>query len=197
MEDLWFRPLVWLDYRLALLILVFIPITLSIWSLFKQTQAVNRLFTIYWRVASLLAITIYLLIPGWQIGFITGIIAKILIPLSLWFWVDINEELEDLPQRSLRLAVNSWRWAVTVYSIISIFGFIPFLSCAFVPQPGEIANCAVWLEPLLMYKDTFHPNSTLGFLGFVGMVGLTIYILYFVYFLLGRLGRQGRIAMQQ
>jgi hypothetical protein len=197
MEDLWYRPLVWLDYRLAVLITVFIPITISIWSLVKGSQAVQRLMIIYWRVASLLAITVYLLIPGWQIGYATGFVARFLIPISLWFWVDINEELEDLPQRSLKLGVTAWRWAISVYCVIGAIAFLPFLSCAFTSEPSVVASCAIWLEAPLRYKEIFHNESTLGFLGFLGMSGLTIYVLYFLYFVLMRLGRQGRIAMQQ
>jgi len=46
----------------------------------------------------LLAITIYLLIAALPVGFISGLMARILIPISLWFWVDLNEEIEDQPR---------------------------------------------------------------------------------------------------
>jgi len=46
----------------------------------------------------LLAITIYLLIAALPVGFISGLMARILIPISLWFWVDLNEEIEDQPE---------------------------------------------------------------------------------------------------
>ena len=55
--------------------------------------------TIYWRVASLLAITVYLMIGGLSVSFVTALLAKILIPLSLWFWVDLNEEIREQPKR--------------------------------------------------------------------------------------------------
>lgn len=197
MEDLWFRPLVWMDYRLAVLFTVIFPLILLIWAMVARSQAVLRLLIVYWRVASLLAITLYLMIPGWQIGYVSSFAARILIPISLWFWVDINEELEDLPQRLLRLAVTAWRWAVTVYCIVGAIAFIPFLPCAFTPSPSDTASCAVWLEAPWRYKEILHSESSPGFLGFLGMTGLTIYVLYLVYFLLIRLGRQGRTAMQQ
>ena len=130
-ENIWFRPLVWMDYRLAGLFTVIIPLVLLVWAFVEKTEAVQRLMIIYWRVASLLAITIYLMIGGWSIGFITAFASRLLIPASLWFWQDINEEINDLPERKLRLAVSSWRWAITVYSLLGAIAQIPFLRCAF------------------------------------------------------------------
>jgi len=78
-----------------------------------KAEAIQRLLTIYWRVSSLLAITIYLLIAALP-GFISGLMARILIPISLWFWVDLNEEIEDQPRGALKLTFNSWRWAITI-----------------------------------------------------------------------------------
>ncbi len=98
MNDLWFRPFVWLDYRLAFVFTVIIPLVLVLWSLFKQVEAINSLLVIYWRVASLLMITVYLMIPSWPLGFVTGFLARCLIAFGLWFWVDLNDEIHDLPR---------------------------------------------------------------------------------------------------
>ncbi|MEM9153117.1 MAG: DUF3177 family protein, partial [Cyanobacteria bacterium P01_F01_bin.3] len=95
------RSLVWTDYRIVLLVAVFVPLTLLIWSWVTKSEAISALLKIYWRVASLLAITTYLLIPGWSVGFATSLLAKLLIPLSLWFWADLNEEIREQPKRSL------------------------------------------------------------------------------------------------
>ncbi|MGL5795200.1 MAG: DUF3177 family protein, partial [Waterburya sp.] len=111
--DIWFRPLVWMDYRLGVLLAVILPLVLLIWALFQRQEAIQKLLIIYWRVASLLMITIYLLIPGWKVGFISGLAARILIPISLWFWVDLNEEIRDIPQNIFKLIFTSWRWAIT------------------------------------------------------------------------------------
>lgn len=198
-ENVWFKPLVWMDYRLAVLFTVFIPLTLLIWALVKRSEAVQRLLIIYWRVASLLLITVYLLIASLPIGFITAAIARILIPISLWFWADINEEINDLPRRSLRLALTSWRWAVTVYNLIGFVAQIVFLflGCAFGGGALEQPFCRVWLEPPWRYKEIFHAGYSTGFLGFLGIVGLIIYVLYLSYFIFVRLGKQGRSAMEQ
>ncbi|MFN7567632.1 MAG: DUF3177 family protein, partial [Microcystis sp.] len=52
MNQLWFRPLVWIDYRLAVLFTVIIPSILLIWSLFAKIESLQKLLIIYWRVAS-------------------------------------------------------------------------------------------------------------------------------------------------
>ncbi len=191
--EMWLRPLVWTDYRLAVLFTVIMPIILLIWSLIAKSQAIQKLLIIYWRVASLLMITVYLMIPGWKIGFLTGLSARILIPISLWFWIDLNEEIRDLPYGPLKIALTSWRWAVTVYTTLGAIANMYFVSCFIAPKLS--ASCQVWLEPPLRYKDIFHANSAPEFLGFLGILGLVFYGLYFIYFVCVTLGRQGRSAL--
>ncbi|NJK99131.1 MAG: DUF3177 family protein [Spirulinaceae cyanobacterium SM2_1_0] len=194
--DLWFRPLVWLDYRLAVLLTVFLPLTLLVWSLLRRRSTLVHLLVIYWRVASLLFFSVYLLIPAWSIGFATGFLARLLIPVSLWFWVDLNEEIADLPPRPLKLAFTGWRWAASLYCALGTLASLPTLSCVLNAAPA--ANfCRVWLEPVWAYKQWLHPNADPGFLGAIGAIGLCVYGLYFIYFLVMRLSRQGRAAITQ
>ena len=209
MEDLWFQPFIWTDYRLAILFTVIIPLILSIWALLKQVDAIGRLLIIYWRVSSLLLITVYLLAPGWvgentpfeafcgQLGFITALAARILIPISLWFWVDLNDEIKDLPQSFLKLMVTSWRWAITVYGSIGAMVRVPFFSCAVSQNSLETPFCQVWIQAPVGYWSIIHGDATPAFMGFLGLLGFSIYVLYFAYFLLIRLGKQGRSALEQ
>jgi hypothetical protein len=191
--------LVAMDYRLAVLFAVVIPLILLIWSVIRQSEAILRLMIIYWRVSSLLMITVYLLIASLPWGFITGFIARLLIPISLWFWVDLNDEIKDLPPSLLKFVVTCWRWAVTVYCLLGAVASAFSLSCAF-STPEQIektASCQIWLQAPWQYKIWFHSGSTLGFLGFLGVAGAIVYALYFAYFLFLRLGRQGRSALEQ
>lgn len=196
MPQLWFRPYVWMDYRLALLFSLIIPLILLIWAFVQKADSIQRLLMIYWRVASLLAITVYLMIGGLAVSFISGLIARILIPISLWFWVDINDEIEYQPKSPLKLTFTSWRWAMTIYSLLGVIGFAPFLSCAFSENALKSNYCRVWLEAPLMFKDYFHYNSKPAFLGFLGIIGLVIYVVYLSYFVLVKLGKHGRNATQ-
>ncbi len=198
MMDIWFRPLVWMDYRLAGLLAVIIPFVLLIWALFQRQEAMQKLLIIYWRVASLLMITIYLLIPDWKVGYITGFAAPILIAISLWFWVDLNEEIRDIPQSLLKLVFTSWRWAMTAYCVLDAIAKSFFLPCGLSNSTAQTAFCQVWLEAPEAYRNFFHSKpGNEGFLGFMGSVGLIIYIIYLAYFVLIRLGKQGRSALEQ
>jgi hypothetical protein len=191
------RSLVWTDYRLALLFAIFIPLTLLIWSWVQKSEAISLILTIYWRVASLLAITVYLMIGGLFFSFITALFAKILIPISLWFWADLNEEIREQPKRSLHLGFNAWRWGMTAYCAIGTLVQLWFVRCAFSSALFNSETCQAWLEPSLLFKDYLHAGLSRGFLGFWGIVGLVIYALYLGYFLLVKLARQGRSALNQ
>lgn len=191
------RPLVWTDYRLAVLFTVIVPLVLLIWAFVQKAEAMQQLLLIYWRVSSLLAITVYLMIGGLSVSFISSIMARILIPISLWFWIDLNEEIADRPSDPLKLSFNAWRWAVSVYNIIGAIALLLFLPCAFSTDIFQTPACQVWLEAPLKFKEYFHANSKYAFLGFLGIIGLVIYVFYLGYFVLMRLGKQGRSATNQ
>ncbi|MEH2192018.1 MAG: DUF3177 family protein [Nostoc sp.] len=195
--NVWFRPFVWIDYRLAVLFLVIIPLILLIWAFVQKAEGIQRLLTIYWRVSSLVAITIYLMIAQYPVSFISGLMAQILIVVSLWFWVDINDEIEYQTSGALKFIFTSWRWATTVYCILGTLAFIPFLGCAFSGNMMKTAYCSVWFEIPLLFKEYFHANSKAEFLGFLGITSLVIYVVYLSYFVLIKLGKQGRSASPQ
>lgn len=192
----WLQPLVWTDYRLAVVLTVLVPIALLIWALVQRAEAIQRLLLIYWRVASLLAITVYLLIGALSVGFLSGWFARILIPLSLWFWVDLNEEISEQPSSPLKLGFTSWRWAVSIYSLAGAIVQIPALRCALMKSQDLVNDpfCRTWLEAPWGFQQVFHSTTRPFFLGFLGLLALGIYTLFFGYFVLFRLGKQGRSA---
>ncbi|HAN73856.1 MAG TPA: DUF3177 domain-containing protein [Planktothrix sp. UBA8407] len=197
-ESPWLQPLVWTDYRLAVIFALMIPLVILIWAFVQKAEAIQRLMMTYLRVASLLIISLYLMIAALPISFLTYIMARVLIPISLWFWVDLNEEVSEMPASGLKLIFTSWRWAVTVYNILGAIVLIPFVHCAFSHGQKELigdATCRIWLDPAWLYKQTFSPNLTPQFLGFFALVGLAVYILYLGYFVFFKLGKQGRSAM--
>ncbi|WP_338429985.1 DUF3177 family protein [Synechococcus elongatus] len=192
------RSLVWTDYRLAVLILVFIPLVLLVWSLFSKLEAIQRLMLIYWRVASLLAITVLMMVAALPLSFLTGFLARLLIPISLWFWVDLNEEVEDLPRfRPLRLGFTAWRWAVTIYSGLGLLLSARSLPCSFLPREVIVqdAICNFWLSPPYGLREWLLSGYKPGLISFFGVFGLVVYGLCLVQFLLTRLPRQGRCAL--
>ncbi len=187
---------VWMDYRLAVLFTVAIPLILLIWAFVKKSEVIQRLLIIYWRVSSLLAVTVYLMIAAVPISFLTSFMARLLIPLSLWFWVDLNEEIRELQNSPLKASFTSWRWAATFYNLLGTIFQIPVLLCAFKSR-NELLNdpfCNVWLDPPWLFKQIFHPDWPQEFMGFLGFSGLVIYTIFLSYFVLVRLQKQGRSA---
>ncbi|MEM1370450.1 MAG: DUF3177 family protein [Cyanobacteria bacterium P01_H01_bin.15] len=191
------RSLVWMDYRLAVLLTVIMPLALLVWSVFKRSEAISTVLLIYWRAASMLMITVYLMIFAWPYSFVTALFARAIIPVSLWYWADINEEIREQPRNRLWLVFTAWRWAVTIYSTLGAIALIPFQSCAFRSGAVDAAFCQVWFEPPFRYKEIFHGSATPGFLGFLGFMGLFFYVLLSLYFLVFRLAKQGRSALEQ
>lgn len=189
----WLRSLVWMDYRLAVLFTVFIPLVLLIWAFVQKVEAIERLLTIYWRVASLLVITLYLMIAELPVSFLVSLGALALIPTSLWFWANLNEEIEDR-RGPLKIAFAAWRWGVTLYCLMGVVAQLFFLDCAFSRAAIAAPRCQVWLEAPFLYKQTFHANTGAGFLGFLGIVALIFYALCLLYFVFFKLSRQGRSA---
>ncbi|PZU94252.1 MAG: DUF3177 domain-containing protein [Pseudanabaena sp.] len=189
------RQLVWLDYRLAFLFSVLIPLGLLTWAMRSKNKAVKRSLLLYWRVASLTLITIYVGIGNLPIFYITGILATILIALSLWFWQDLNEDI-GASQKALNLVYQGWRWAVTVYCVLSGLLKLMFVNCAFTSIDKLSDVCKIWFEPALSLSNSIHKGVPTETLAFVGIVAGVLYILYLFSFLAFNLPKNGRIAFR-
>lgn len=191
-------PWVWTDYRLAVLFLVIAPLLLLLWAFVSQVEAIQRLLIIYWRVSSLLAITVLLMIAAIPISFLSGWLARVLIPLSLWFWVDLNEDILDMAVwRPLKVVFNAWRWLVTVYCRLGVLFSLYFVRCSWLTKAEiltEDSLCRVWLNPPWGFRDYFLSGYTPGFIGFIGIVGLLAYTACLGYYVIFRLTTEGRSA---
>jgi hypothetical protein len=192
----WLPAAVWADYRLAVLLVVALPLALLIWAFVQKSDPIQHVMVIYWRVASLLLITVYLFVGAMPVGFISGWIARILIPIALWFWLDLNEEIIELRPTRLKQTFMAWRWAVSAYCVLGAIAQIPMLQCALLSSNDLLKQpfCSVWLNPPWLFREFFNPNLKPYTLGFLAMLGLGFYALCFGYFLFFRLGKQGRSA---
>ncbi len=189
------RPLVWLDFRLAVLFTVLIPLGLLIWAFQTRTEVIKRSLIIYWRVSSLLAITVYLMIGSLPISFLTGFAGRLLIPLSLWYWQDLNEDI-SATRSPLKFWYTAWRWAITAYCVVGTLFGLNFVNCAFMSAERMGDRCLTLLDVPLAFKAMFHVNTPADNLAFAGIVGLIIYSLYLGVFLFFSLPKQGRIAFR-
>ena len=191
------QSLVWTDYRLAVVFTVLLPLIILVWALISQAEVIQQLLVIYWKVSSLLAITVYLMIAGLPFSFLTAVMARVMMPISLWFWADLNEEIREQPFSWLKLIFTAWRWALTFYCGAGVLLQLPFLRCGFVRTAFAGESCQVWLEAPRLFRQSFHAGFTPGFLGFWAILALIIYILTLSYFIFFKLGRQGRSALNQ
>jgi len=199
--DQLYRTLVWLDYRLAVVFTVGLPLVLLVWAAVRREGSMVRLLTIYWKVASLLAITVLLLVDGRRLGYGLAVLAQLLMVASVWFWVDLNEELADLPPwRPLPLTVRCWRWALTLFGLLGAALSATALGCV----AGEVQRpfCQVWLEAprglhlgvAKVFSFVFGADLTPPLTAFLGYLGLVAYVVGMLQWLLVRLPRQGRVA---
>ena len=139
-----YRALVWLTYRLAATFAVGVPLVLVAWSAWKREPMVLRLLSLYWKVASLMAISLLLLTDQRPLGYVTAAIAPVLMVISTWFWVDLNEELADQPAwRPLPLTVKVWRWALSGFGLLNLGMALTGLRCT---QQLQSPECLSWLE---------------------------------------------------
>ena len=162
--------------------------------------AIKRLMSIYWKISSLVGISILLLTDERPIGFITMFISQVFIFISIWFWVDLNEEIADLPQnRALPLTTKIWRWGISIYTILASAITLISLPCI---QNTNAANCQPWLEaPTNMhgiaqqvFSFLFGADWNQPLAGFIGYLFLIIYGIGLLQWILVRLPKQGRIA---
>ena len=199
-NELSYRALVWLTYRLAATFAVGLPLVLLVWSAWRRDAMVLRLLGLYWKVASLMGISVLLLVDERPLGYLTAVVAPVLMVVSVWFWVDLNEELADQPAwKALPLTVRLWRWALSGFGVISVAMTTTGLRCL---QGGQTTNCLAWLEApqglhglaATVFDFIFGGQWTEAFAAFVGYVALVAYLAGLLQWLLIRLPRYGRVA---
>ena len=84
---------IWLSFQLSIIFFIGIPIALSLWSIKKRNQAVIKLLSIYWKISLLFFISLLLLIGRYNYALVITTISTLLMTISVWFWNDINDEL--------------------------------------------------------------------------------------------------------
>ena len=156
--------------------------------------------SIYWKIASLMGISIMLLTDQRAIGYLTSFISPLLMIVSIWFWVDINDEIADLPSsRPLIFTVKIWRWALTSFSILATIVSFISLQCI---KTAKSVVCVSWLEAPnglhqineKVFGFLFGADWTEALVAFIGYIALLLYIVGIIQWLLIQLPKQGRVA---
>ena len=190
--------LVWITYQLSMIFFIGIPISLSIWSIKKSNKAVNKLLSIYWKISLLFFISLLLLIGKYNYALLITNISTFLMTISVWFWIDINDELKEYDfSNPLTTLAKVWRWALTFISLNFLIQSLQNLSCFSIINS---AACEIWLQPSSnfynilknLFNFFFGANFTQPVAKFLGLFSLLIYILGMIQWLLIKFPKNGR-----
>ncbi len=195
-----YRSLVWMIYRLGATFGFGLPLVLFIWSVIQKEASIKRLLSIYWKVASLIVISMLLLTGNSPIGYLTSFLSPLIMLTSVWFWIDLNEELQELPARKpLTFLIKAWRWALSTFCIFYLAISFVSLNCI---NGREAGYCLYWREAPLglnqIIKNIFYfifgANWTETLSAFIGYLALIVYLVGLIQWAITRFPKQGRIA---
>ena len=189
---------IWLSFQLSIIFLIGIPVTLSFWSITKRNKAVNKLLSIYWKISLLFFISLLLLIGKYNYALVITNISTLLMAISVWFWNDINDELNEYDfYHSLTTTTKVWRWSLTIISLNFLIQSFRNFSCfSFINS----AACEIWLQPSSnffsiiksLFNFFFGANFTQPIAKFLGLFSLLIYFLGLIQWSIIKLPKNGR-----
>tara|TARA_Y100001968_G_scaffold226913_1_gene209650 strand:+ start:808 stop:1431 length:624 start_codon:yes stop_codon:yes gene_type:complete len=189
---------IWLSFQLSLVFIVGIPLTLFFWSIKNKHIAITKLLTNYWKISILFFISLILLIGKYNYALLITNISTVLMVISVWFWNDINEELEEYGiSHALTTTTKVWRWSLTFLSLSFSIQSLNNISCiSFINS----AECEIWLKPstnlYLILKNLFNFLFGASFsepiAKLLGLFALLIYILGLLQWAMLKLPKSGR-----
>jgi len=189
---------VWLTFHNSIVFLVGIPITLSLWSIIKRNKAVNKLISIYWKISLLFFISLLLLIGKYNYALVITNISTLLMTISVWFWNDINDELNEYDfSHPLTTTTKVWRWSLTFISINFLVQSLQNFRCFSFINSSE---CLIWLRPSSNFYEIiknlfnffFGANFSQPIAKFLGLFSLIIYSLGLIQWSIIKLPKNGR-----
>ena len=195
-----FQILVWLSYRIAATFAFGLPLFLLIWAKISNVSSIDRLLSIYWKVSSLYAINLLFLSGESQLGQLISFISPILMVGSIWFWVDLNEEIEEMSiYKPIALTTRVWRWTLSFWSILNTGLHIFSWRCL-----NSISGnyCNTWREipynsfltTKTIIKFLLGGNWTTGFAIFLAYFTLILYLIGLIQWLIMQFPKNGRFA---
>ena len=195
-----FQILVWLSYRVAATFAFGLPLFLFIWSKISNSSSIDRLLSIYWKVSSLYAINILFLSSESQLGQLISLISPILMVSSIWFWVDLNEEIEEMYiYNPISLTTRIWRWTLSFWCILNT-GLHIFSWRCLSSMNGNY--CDSWREipynsfitTKVIIKFILDGNWTTALATFFAYLALILYLIGLLQWLFIQFPKNGRFA---
>ena len=195
-----FQILVWLSYRSAATFAFGLPLFLLIWAKISNLSSIDRLLSIYWKVSSLYAISLLFLSGDSQLGQFISFVSPILMVGSIWFWVDINEEIEEMfIYKPISLTTRIWRWTLTFWGILNTSLHLFSWKCL---NSINGNYCDTWREipynsfltTKIIIKFILGGNWTTAFATFFAYLALTLYLIGLLQWLIIQFPKNGRFA---
>ena len=189
---------IWLSFQLSIVFIVGLPLTLLFWALKKRDKAIIKLLTNYWKISILFFISFILFIGKQNNALLVFNLSTLLMTISLWFWTDINSELNEYNLwYPLSITTKIWRWGVTLISINFLVQSLNHSSCINYINSSE---CKEWLAPSenlykfikYIFNFLFGANFSEPIAKFLGLFSLGIYILGLIQWLIIKLPKTGR-----
>ena len=118
--------------------------------------------------------------------------------ISVWFWNDINEELNEYSiSHALTTTTKVWRWSITFISLSFLIQTLNNINCINFINSAE---CESWLKPstnlYLILKNLFNFLFGASFsqpvAKFLGLFALLIYTLGLLQWAIIKLPKSGR-----
>ena len=188
----------WITFELCSVFIVGVPLSIFIWSIKKRNKAIEKLLIIYWKISILFLISLLLFIGGVDFSLLILIISTSLMTISVWFWNDINRELQGYKITDVLITTTkSWRWGLTFISISFLIQSFQDIACL---NSINSFECLKWSEPSKnlsklinqLFNFLFGANFTEPIAKFVGLFALLIYILGLLQWLIIKFPRSGR-----
>ena len=195
-----FQILVWLSYRVAATFAFGLPLFLFIWSKISNSSSIDRLLSIYWKVSSLYAINILFLSSESQLGQLISLISPILMVSSIWFWVDLNEEIEEMYiYNPISLTTRIWRWTLSFWCILNTLLHLFSWRCL---SSMNGNYCDSWREipynsfitTKVIIKFILDGNWTTALATFFAYSALILYLIGLLQWLIIQFPKNGRFA---
>ncbi len=200
MTETQFQILVWLSYRIAVTFAFGLPLILLIWAKRSNLSSIFRLLSIYWKVSSLYLISLLFLSVESQLGQLTSCIAPILMVGSIWFWFDLNEEIDEMPiYKPIALTTRIWRWTLCFWCVLNTVLHLFSWRCL---NSINQNYCDTWREvPFNSFMTTktiikfvLDGNWSIGFATFFAYLALILYLIGLLQWLIIQLPKNGRFA---
>ena len=195
-----FQILVWLSYRLAATFAFGLPLILLIWAKISKLRSIDRLLSIYWKVSSLYAINLLFLSGENQLGQLISFVSPILMVGSVWFWVDLNEEIDEIfIYKPISLTTKIWRWSISFWGILNTGLHIYSWRCLYSINGNY---CDTWREipynsfitTKIIIKFILGGNWTTAFATFFAYLALILYLIGLLQWVVMQFPKNGRFA---